>query len=444
MISNLNFNKWRNLSVNIFSLTGVHLANNLLPFFTVPIVVRIIGPEKLGLLNFSMTFIQYFLLFISFGFDLTVVRKISINRHNKEYINSTFNTIIFARLILLLISFIAFLTIVYSFESLRENSFLHFSTFLCCIGVAFFPSWLYQGMEDLKFIAVVNFLVKISYVLLILIFLKTKSDFVYQNLFIGITHAVGGILAYIIAINRYNLKFKLVKYRDVLLSFKEASTLFLSNLATNIYSYCHPLIIGIFCNIESVGIFSAASRLEIILNAFMIMAFNQALFPIIASRFGESLNNGLDFINKVLPIYLLTSLFVVFSIEITAPFIISIIYGNKFQESILILRIIGLLPITSCLTTLLGVHLMLNLKLDRQYLNINSCCYIIGIMCSYYFIYKFNYIGAAIAWVITEVLLVIVMLWYLKKFHSYIIDSILNPNFWHTRLTTAGKYLSGK
>ncbi|RYY11278.1 MAG: flippase, partial [Cytophagaceae bacterium] len=65
------------------SLFSVQIANFLLPLLTVPYVVRIIGPDKLGLLNFSQAYVTYFSLLINYGFDMAAVRSIAANREDK-------------------------------------------------------------------------------------------------------------------------------------------------------------------------------------------------------------------------------------------------------------------------------------------------------------------------------------------------------------------------
>ena len=73
-------NAKKGLVTNVFSLGVVQIANYVFPFITVPIVSRIIGPDRLGVLNFSSAFMAYFTLLINFGFDLSATRAIAANR----------------------------------------------------------------------------------------------------------------------------------------------------------------------------------------------------------------------------------------------------------------------------------------------------------------------------------------------------------------------------
>ena len=74
----------KGLLKNVFSLSVVQIANYVFPFITVPIVSRIIGPDKFGVLSFASSFVTYFTLLINLGFDLSATRAIAANRNTVE------------------------------------------------------------------------------------------------------------------------------------------------------------------------------------------------------------------------------------------------------------------------------------------------------------------------------------------------------------------------
>ena len=85
---------------NFFSLSGLQIANYVFPFITLPYIVRVIGPEKYGTLNFAQALLGYLNLLILYAYDLSATREISTHRQDQRQVSKIFFTVIGARLFL--------------------------------------------------------------------------------------------------------------------------------------------------------------------------------------------------------------------------------------------------------------------------------------------------------------------------------------------------------
>lgn len=54
----------------------------VVPLIMVPYLVRVLGPAGYGAVAFAQGFINYLMLFVGYGFDLSATRKISVMREN--------------------------------------------------------------------------------------------------------------------------------------------------------------------------------------------------------------------------------------------------------------------------------------------------------------------------------------------------------------------------
>ncbi|NEU69576.1 flippase [Spirosoma agri] len=432
----------KRFAINVASLFSVQMANMLLPLLTVPYVVRVIGPERLGLLNFSQAYVAYFTLLINYGFDMAAVRTIAANRTDKELVNRTFSEVIAGKTILWLLSTLIFMGITWFSPEFRSHLWLHTCTYLSCIGIVLFPVWLYQAMEDLGRVALFNLIVKILFTLSVFVLIRKPDDYIYQNLSVSVAQIVVSIIAFWIALRRFRLTFTWPSIANLKTRFIENSTLFFSSVTITLYAGSAVFLLGLLSNAYDVGIFSAGTRLESIARSFVTMGLNQAFFPIVAGAFGRGREDGLRVVRTTFFPLLAFMTLVSIGLWLIAPLFIAKFYGDQFLDAIRVLRVVSLLPITIGISNLLGFHTMLNLRMDKAFFFITLGGSVIGLLINILFIREMGYLGAAYAWVSAEAFIALAMYSYL--YHkgiqviqgAYLREAVV---FSKTRLTTLFK-----
>ncbi|WP_229755208.1 flippase [Hymenobacter cavernae] len=406
--------RMKRFAINVASLFSVQIANFLLPLLTVPYVVRIIGPANLGLLNFSQAYVTYFSLLINYGFDMAAVRSIAANRDDKEATNKIFSQVMAGKTLLWLLSTLIFAAVTFSQPEFRQHWFLHVCTYLVCIGTVLSPFWLYQAMEDLGRVAIFNLAVKLIFSLSVLLLIRHAEDYFYQNLAISVSQIAVSVTALYVAMRRFGIRFSWPTRPELFNRFKEDRTIFFSSVMITIYASSNVFFLGLLAPAYNVGIYSAGTRLEGMAETFVGLALNQAFFPIVANAFGQGREQGLRMVrNTFFPLFILMSC-VSLGLWVVAPLFIKLLYGAKFIGSITVLRTVCVLPLIIGMSNLLGMHTMLNLRMDKAFFMVTAIGSVLGVGLNMLLIHKFAHLGAAYALVITELYITLAMYGYLR------------------------------
>ncbi|WP_240047255.1 flippase [Hymenobacter nivis] len=404
----------RRFAVNVASLFSVQVANFLLPLLTVPYVVRIIGPDKLGLLNFSQAYVTYFSLLINYGFDMAAVRVIAANRDDTEATSRIFSQVMAGKALLWALSVVVFTVVTLSNPEFKGHLGLHICTFLVCIGTVLSPFWLYQAMEDLGRVAMFNLAVKLIFSLSVLLLIRKADDYVYQNLAISVSQILVSVVALYVAVRRFKIKFSWPTGPELRTRFKEDRTLFFSSVMITIYASSNVFILGLLTIPYNVGIYAAGTRLEGMAESFVGLALNQAFFPIVAQAFGQGREQGLRMVRTTFfPLFLVMAC-VSAGLWLVGPYVITLLYGAKFAGAVTILRIVALLPLIIGMSNLLGLHTMLNLRMDRAFFTVTAVGSVVGLALNMLLIRRYAHVGAAYALVLTEAYITAAMYVYLR------------------------------
>jgi polysaccharide transporter, PST family len=274
---NLTIDKKRILS-NFFSLSALQGVNMILPLITLPYLVRVVGVENFGLINFSLSIIMIFNILVSFGFELSATREISIHRDDAEKVSEIYSSVMFIKVIMAFISLFILSILIVSVDLLKEHAALYYATFGIVIGNVMFPSWLFQGLERMKYITYINILSRIIFTILIFVFVQESSDFIYAPILNSLGSIVGGSYSLWLVSKLFNIQLSLPSRDIILLQLKGGYHFFLSRVANNGSRYFATTIIGIYFGNVTVGYYSMVEKL---FYAFMSLGglVSQAIYP---------------------------------------------------------------------------------------------------------------------------------------------------------------------
>jgi len=341
----------KRLLSNFFSLSVLQALNMLLPLMTLPYLVRVLGVENFGLVNFSLSIIMYFNILVSFGFELSATREISINRDNPEKISKIFSTVMIIKILLFLFSFIFLSLLIFFIDSLHEHLLLYYVTFGFVFGNLLFPTWFFQGMEQMKYITYINLVSRVFFTIMIFVLVQESNDFIYVPLLNSIGVIFGGIYSLWLIFNLYKIKITIPNKQDFLLHLKDSYLFFLSRVANEGSRFYAITLIGMTFGNIIVGYYSMVEKLYY---AFMSLGgiVAQTIYPYM------SRTKNMAFFKKILFVISVATIFMLVPIIYFKKEILLLVFNinNEIMTHIFLIMFSG--AIWGVINALLGYPLL--------------------------------------------------------------------------------------
>jgi len=345
-ILKLDANK-RRLLENFAFLSLLQGVNYVLPLITLPYLVKVLGPEKFGLIAFAQSFIQYFNILTDYGFNLSATKEISLHRKNREKVSEIFSSVIVIKLLLLILSFAIITIIIFSFEKFERNWLIYYLAFGIVVGQAIFPVWFFQGMEKMKYITFLNIIAKFIFTISIFVFIHKTSDYIYVPLLNSLGFLTSGILSIWITIRNFNVKIYIPQAEVLTKYFKKSTQFFLSRVSVSIYTSTNAFVLGLFTNNKTVGYYSIAEKLYTALQQLYHPLVN-TLYPYVAHK------KNIHLYKKIFKFSILINTIIVFILFSLSHYLIEIIFGNGLEASAKVLKILLLSALIVVPSILLG------------------------------------------------------------------------------------------
>jgi PST family polysaccharide transporter len=416
-------NTFKKLLSNFLSLSVLQLFSYIFPLLTIPYLVRILGIEYFGLISFAGAIIGYFVIMTQYGFELTAVKEVSINKNDKTKLTEIFSSVMTIKFLLLVITFIILVLVTLFFEKFEFEKIVYFLTFGMVIGDVLFPRWFFQGIEQMKYITYINVTSRIVFTALIFVFVTTKEDFYIVPILNSLGVIVGGVYSIYFIYKKFNIKFQLQPLEKIKFYIKDSWHIFISHMGINLYTNALTIILGFFAPLSVVGYYSAAEKL---IRAVISLSrpIYQTVYPHIMSLMKESEVKALVFIRRVIIYSFIFSIIVSGLIFVLSDFIVSLLYGENFELTILLLKLLSVLPIIVGLSNITGVQVMMAYDFKKEFSKIIVIIGFLSLLISIPLGYYFQAIGIAISSILVEFIILMAINIFIYKKNIFLLKGV--------------------
>ena len=404
----------KRLISNFFSLAVLQGANYILPLLTLPYLIRVLGIDTFGLLAFATAVIAYFNIVTDYGFNLTATREISIHRDDKNKVIEIFSSVMTIKVILMFLTLLLLTILVFSFDKFSKDWEIYFLTFGTVIGQVLFPVWFFQGMERMKYITYLNIFAKSIFTVAIFIFVQEQSDFWIVPILTSTGFIIAGIWSLFLIKKEFNINFKFQSFNFLKRKIIDGWYVFLSQVKISLFSNTNTVILGLIAGNQAVGYFVAAEKLIRSLASLQVPV-TQTLFPYISKEIKIDKMTTINKIFKISKIGTIIYSAILIGIFIFSEELIILIFCENMTESVIVLKILLIIPLTIFLNNMFGTQILLNLGKDKLFFKILLSIALLNIIMVIPLTLYFSYIGTAISVLISEIFLLVGMYMYTKK-----------------------------
>ncbi len=330
------------------------------PLIIYPYLIRVLGKETYGIIAYSNAIIAYLLVLINFGFNISEISEISINREDKNKLSEVISSVFILRSLLAIFSFIILTIMVFTIPEFYVHKWLYFAYFGLLLDGALSPSFYFQGIEKMKFITYISVLSSLLFLILTFLFVTDSSKYILVPLFTSFGMLLGTLIGLYIVFVKHKINFSVPPIKILKKHFKDSVPFFSSRASVEIMGKANYVLIGSFIGYQEVSYYDLAVKLVKVMKA-PYNIFNQVLFPNI------SRNKNISLVLKTLKMLVVVYLLGYFSLFIFGEPLIKLLGGIELLPAKYLLYLLGVTAITDLVSTFMGAPLLLATGHKKEY-----------------------------------------------------------------------------
>lgn len=385
------------------------LSTYLINFITFPYVARVLGVERIGLVNFVDNTVNYFLLFATMGVGLLGVREIAAVKEGKKRRDQVYSSVLALNLLFTLVSLGIYLLCVVTIPKLCQYDELFYIGTAKILFTVFLVEWFFTGVENFRYITLRIILIKVLYIISVFLFVRDTSDY---RLYFILT--VGVVVLNALINQLYIRKFVRVRWNNIQLFkyLKQNVTLGIYTLMTSMYLTFNVMYLGLVSNNTEVGYYTTAFKLYSVVLGFFT-AFTNVMLPRMSSllangekdRFQELVNRSFSVMSTCCIPLILCSM-------IMAPQIVYILSGPGYEGAILPMRIIMPAAFAVGVAQVLAIQVLMPMKKDKVLLVASIIGAVVSLLINLLVVPSVKSVGSAVVLLCSEMGVTGMYVWY--------------------------------
>lgn len=384
-----------------------------LGFFYIMYTARYLGAEGFGVLSFALAFTGMFGVFGDMGLSILTTREVA---RDKSLAGKYLGNIAVMKVVLVVITFgliaIAINLLGYPEQTIKVVYLIALSIIFSAFTGMF--NSVFQAFERMEYQSIGGILSSVLMLAGALIAISQGFSVVGFAAIYSIVSAVGLGYSFIVCLRKFVLPVIEINLGFWKILLKEALPFAITGISISIYIWIDTIMLSLLIGDEVVGWYNAAYKLVLML-LFIPVIVNNSIFPLMSQYYRLSKDSLRILFEKLFKIMMFIGLPLGMGTLFLADKIILLIYGDQFINSILALQIL----IWSMVLIFTRSPFERLLEASNKQATVTKI-FIIGaifnVAGNLILIPKYSYIGAGVATVFTDIIVLVFLVIATKNF----------------------------
>ena len=381
------------------------------PLITTPYLSRVIGTEGNGIFTYTQSITNYFVLVAIMGMSNYGVRTIAEHAASRKERSVVFWEAFGMQAII----GIAVLCCYAAYVFLFGNKYLELYALwgMWVLGSVLDVTWLLWGMQEFRIPTIRSFCTRLASIVLIFVLVRGPGD-VW-----GYVAAIAG--AYLA--NALLIWPQVHKYVDwvrptvkgMLSHLMPNLTLFVPVIAISLYTIMDKVMLGSMAGMSQTGLYDYAEKVSK-MPMSVITALGAVVLPKMTTVIAEGRHEeARELVVTTMWFMQACALALSFGIAAVAPEFCPVFFGEGYEGSVILLRILCAIVPLICATNVMGVQWLLPTKQDNLFTASVATGAVVNIAVNAFAIPAAGALGASIATVIAELAVLVFQAWVVRK-----------------------------
>ena len=384
----------------------------LTPLITAPYVSRVIGSDGIGDYSYTQAICSYFTLTAVLGSNVYGQREIAFCREDRTKRSLVFWEIMIIRFATILISGIAYIIRCQFAEGTIQVLLL-----LQCVdlfGLVFDVTWLIQGVEEFKIMLYRNLFIKFFSIAAVFLLIHSKKDLYLYVFLLSMAVVLGNVTLwprlrqYISKPDWKNLQLK----RHFLPIF----SLFLPTVALRLHDSFDKVMLGHIIHSSDENGYYEQSRKIVTMAITIVTSLSNVMLPRMAALFAENNKEKLkEYLYNSFEVVWVLALPISFGLAAVSDNLVPWFFGAGYDKVAVLLKAFAPICLAMAVMNVIGLQYLVPTDRQRKYTMSIVIGTIANILMNAVMIPYLASLGAVIASVLSETVIIAVQLFMIHK-----------------------------